>query len=506
MKKFKRNKASKRQKGVDMISNLPDHVLQLILSGLPTTEEAVRTSVLSKRWRYLWASIPSRDADCTRKLTNFNESEFKEFVDRLLLDRSVDLDSFRLRCENHYDMSTVWRWIRDAIIRKVKLLDLSFSPRVDDDQVIRLPPILVTCDSLEVLRLSLSFTSTLRLPTVTGFPALRVLQLNSVHLRLPTITGFPALRVLQLNRVHLMDVDSVQPFLRSCPLLEDLSLIDCFSYSYEDPLSYSDEDEDVDVDEDVCISCLNLKTLRVHNRNIGTYTERFGYGGSSEKYVLCVYLHVFCPKLVFLEYAGHSADELLIENLDSLKKAVIYPDGRAHKEITFESYGANTCQLFAGVSHVESLSLNLFFIQAISTARDPNGVFAKSLPNLKTLEISTTIDDYTMNVVIRILRCSPILESFHLIIQEEIFWPEVWKLDEVLTHHLKRVEFLEFNGEQQKLDMARFLLENGNELEEMVFSWRGEVNYHEKSMEIMKEMLKFDMASSTVKLITLLKD
>ncbi|MFS7931176.1 putative leucine-rich repeat domain superfamily, F-box-like domain superfamily [Helianthus anomalus] len=233
MKKFKRNKASKRKKGVDMISNLPDHVLQLILSGLPTTEEAVQTSVLSKGW-----------------------SEFKEFVDRLLLDRSIDLDSFRLRCENHYDMSTVWRWIRDAFMRNVKLLDLSFSPRVDDDQVIRL---------------YLSFTSTLRLPTVTGFPALRVLQLNNVQ---------------------LMDGASVQPFLKNCPLLEDLSLIDCLSYWYEDLVSYSDEDED----EDVCISSLNLKTLRVHNRNIGTYTERFGYGGSYENYVLCVYLHVFLPK------------------------------------------------------------------------------------------------------------------------------------------------------------------------------------------------------------------
>ncbi|KAM0071808.1 putative leucine-rich repeat domain superfamily [Helianthus debilis subsp. tardiflorus] len=232
-------------------------------------------------------------------------------------------------------MSTVGRWIHDAVMRKVKLLDLSFGPRVEDyDEFMELPHSLLTCDSLEVLRLYL-FTCTLRVPTVTGFPALRVLQLNSVQ---------------------LMDGASVQPFLKSCPLLEDLSLIDCFSYSdVEDLLSYPDDD--------VYISCLNLKTLKVHNRNIGTYTERFGYGGSYENDVLCVYLHIFCPKLVFLEYAGHSAREFLIENLDSLKKSVIYPDGRAHKEITFESYGANVCQLFAGVSHVESLSLNLFFIQ-----------------------------------------------------------------------------------------------------------------------------------------------
>ncbi|MFS7931173.1 putative FBD domain-containing protein [Helianthus anomalus] len=109
-----------------------------------------------------------------------------------------------------------------------------------------------------------------------------------------------------------------------------------------------------------------------------------------------------------------------------------------------------------------------------------------------------------MNVVIRILRCCPNLESFYLIIEEKIFKPQVWELDEVLACHLKRVEFLEFNGEKRKVDMARFLLGHGNELEKMVFSWRDEVNYHEKSTETMKEVLKFDKASSTVKLVTLL--
>ncbi|KAM0071812.1 putative FBD domain-containing protein [Helianthus debilis subsp. tardiflorus] len=111
-----------------------------------------------------------------------------------------------------------------------------------------------------------------------------------------------------------------------------------------------------------------------------------------------------------------------------------------------------------------------------------------------------------MSVVMRIRRCCPNLESFHLIVEEEILWPKVWKLDEFLACHLKQVEFLEFHGEKQKVDMARLLLEHGNELEEMVFSWRDKVNYHEKSTEAMKEVSKFYKASSTVKLITLLKD
>ncbi|MFS7931183.1 putative FBD domain-containing protein [Helianthus anomalus] len=88
----------------------------------------------------------------------------------------------------------------------------------------------------------------------------------------------------------------------------------------------------------------------------------------------------------------------------------------------------------------------------------------------------------------------------------EFHGEKLWELDEVLTRHLKRVEFLEFDGEQQKLDMARFLLEHGNELEEMVFSWCDKVNYHEKKTQTMKEVLKFYKAVSTVKLTTLLKD
>ncbi|KAJ0811769.1 hypothetical protein HanPSC8_Chr17g0754481 [Helianthus annuus] len=95
------------------------------------------------------------------------------------------------------------------------------------------------------------------------------------------------------------------------------------------------------------------------------YTERFG-GGSDDNEGLCVGLQICCPKLVCLEYAGHMANAFSFENLDSLKKAVIYPDAMAHRGLTYESFGDSICQLFAGVSHVESLSLNLFFIQAIT--------------------------------------------------------------------------------------------------------------------------------------------
>ncbi|MFS7906991.1 hypothetical protein Hanom_Chr01g00065701 [Helianthus anomalus] len=67
-----------------------------------------------------------------------------------------------------------------TVMRKVKLLDLSFSPRVEME-VIRLPHSLVTCDTLEVLRLFL-YECPQSLPIVNGFPALRVLELNNIEL------------------------------------------------------------------------------------------------------------------------------------------------------------------------------------------------------------------------------------------------------------------------------------------------------------------------------------
>ncbi|GJT53642.1 F-box domain containing protein [Tanacetum coccineum] len=101
-------------------------------------------------------------------------------------------------------------------------------------------------------------------------------------------------------------------------------------------------------------------------------------------------------------------------------------------------------------------------------------------PKLKTLEVTTTIDAFTMTVLIRILRFSPILESFNLII--------------------KKVE------KRNRLGDPRFLLEHVNALEEIVFSWHSKVKYHEKSLKMMKKLSKLHKASSTVKLIYVLEE
>ncbi|AES66879.1 putative F-box domain-containing protein [Medicago truncatula] len=86
----RKHKLSKRQnsiKGQDLISNLPDHIIGYILFFLPT-KEAVRTSVLSKKWIYLWKFITKLDFDDTKhfSLNKIRKKGFVDFVDRQYMD------------------------------------------------------------------------------------------------------------------------------------------------------------------------------------------------------------------------------------------------------------------------------------------------------------------------------------------------------------------------------------------------------------------------------------
>ncbi|XP_042380544.1 putative F-box/LRR-repeat protein At5g02930 [Zingiber officinale] len=56
-RRFRRRHAQSELKEEDYLSNLPDELLSHILSFLPTLD-SIRTSVLSRRWRHVWTSVP----------------------------------------------------------------------------------------------------------------------------------------------------------------------------------------------------------------------------------------------------------------------------------------------------------------------------------------------------------------------------------------------------------------------------------------------------------------
>ncbi|PWA36216.1 F-box domain, Leucine-rich repeat domain, L domain-like protein [Artemisia annua] len=316
-------KKSNIENGVDRISDqLPDPILHSILARLESTEEVVRNSILSTRWKYLWTSIPSINLMSGPK--PFGENRFKEFVYWVLANRTQDLDSFSLRCSNHYDMQTIGRWIHLVVMRKVKKLQLLLCRR-DNDEAIVLPHCLVDCDTLEELVLAV--------------------YLDSLNMK--SFTGSKTLKVLRLHNVELLDNDLVQQFLANCPLLEDLSFIDCLTYNLDS----------------LVISCPNLKTLRIYNKGLDydSVIKRKKY----EEEKLCERLTLICPKLVSLWYEGHMANHFAFD-VKSLKKAMIELVDVDEKAEDDDNFGVTVCELLAQVSHVESLWITYFFVQVDS--------------------------------------------------------------------------------------------------------------------------------------------
>lgn len=78
----------------DRISELPEVLLVHILSSL-RTKELIATSVLSKRWRYLWKMVPNLNFDCTTSMVS-SEDVYRS----LILHKAPFLESLSLNIED----------------------------------------------------------------------------------------------------------------------------------------------------------------------------------------------------------------------------------------------------------------------------------------------------------------------------------------------------------------------------------------------------------------------
>ncbi|XP_058740942.1 F-box/FBD/LRR-repeat protein At3g14710-like [Vicia villosa] len=125
----------------DIISKLPDSLITHILSILPT-KDAVRTSVLSKRWIERWTLITKMDFNDTlfytrKRKKSRGKQSFVNFVYRTLILSKLYLmvESFSLfLTNNEYDATMVNTWISCILSRGVKKLhihtnfEVAFSP------------------------------------------------------------------------------------------------------------------------------------------------------------------------------------------------------------------------------------------------------------------------------------------------------------------------------------------------------------------------------------------
>ncbi|KAJ4771027.1 F-box/RNI-like superfamily protein [Rhynchospora pubera] len=198
----------------DMISDLPDALVTHILSFL-SPKEAVKTCMLSRRWRSTWASMPVLKFDyekfqlVPKNRTEENWVKFIKFVGHVLQnrERSLSLDTFEFKC------SPSWYPTVPFPIQYI-LLALRFNPRVfsiyaSRGDILDCAELLFQCASLQ----SISLNNTLYRYRTDKFFELKVVNL-------------PYLKKLELSYLKVED-NLCRMLFQGCRVLEELKLLFC---------------------------------------------------------------------------------------------------------------------------------------------------------------------------------------------------------------------------------------------------------------------------------------
>ncbi|CAH8372864.1 unnamed protein product [Eruca vesicaria subsp. sativa] len=181
----------------DLISNLPDEILQHILCSNIPTKLAISTSILSRRWRHVWCEVPSLSlfvgtlttaASVNKTLTRYTAPKTK---------------SFHLRIEYVMkNMSYIYTLIKFAMSHNVENLSLDISSHYYQ---FKFPDFVYSSSSIKQLNITL------------------ILR----HWIVPECTvSWTSLQKLSLTCCRLSD-ESMAKILSGCPVLEKLTLYHC---------------------------------------------------------------------------------------------------------------------------------------------------------------------------------------------------------------------------------------------------------------------------------------
>ncbi|PWA96385.1 F-box domain, Leucine-rich repeat domain, L domain-like protein [Artemisia annua] len=186
----------------DYISSMPPDVISNILDRLPT-QDAVRTDILARSWRFNWTMITQLifDADFFRfMLGPDDEKEFNgRSLYRLLIHLKGPITKFVLDVNPELlDNEDINHWILFVSRNGIKDLTLEY---FDRDHPFKLPTQLYSCMQLEHLKLEhCCFRHS---PSFQGFPNLRSLDFSNVGFQSYTFGEFisrsPLLEILKFR-------------------------------------------------------------------------------------------------------------------------------------------------------------------------------------------------------------------------------------------------------------------------------------------------------------------
>ncbi|KAH9316511.1 hypothetical protein KI387_025138 [Taxus chinensis] len=120
----------------DRLSDLPDNLLSHEILPKISFRNAVRCSVLSRRWRFLWKEMPQLHF-CCQDFEKQKEDEIQAIIENALIqNKSATLHSFQLQIAltstyNNLIKLDLWvhSWVQLAAQKSVKRIALEFSDR-----------------------------------------------------------------------------------------------------------------------------------------------------------------------------------------------------------------------------------------------------------------------------------------------------------------------------------------------------------------------------------------
>ncbi|MQM07942.1 hypothetical protein Taro_040791 [Colocasia esculenta] len=377
--------------GEDRFGALPESILLLILSFLPTLD-AVRTSILSARWRTLWTAIGGLDLDegsnffsSTGKRKRWSKSkssdflfftgtrttgvkrkrkskDFVDFVGKVLsFHHTPTLHKLRLHCCSQN--CPLQDWVRTAVSRGVQMLDLRLPRHPNPDgKAGLLPSLLFTSQSLVDLRLDLGGSALL----------------------LPGTLALVGLRRMRLCRVKFYDDHLTRALFSSSTALKSLALEDC---DYQKLARLE-------------ISCSSLQELAIDSS-----LKEDGLGSCEVK--------IAAPHLTSFVYRATLAQAYVVERLARVE----------YVKIQFQRFGAlegsyhhsildRTSSLFCSLSSARNLDICPVCVKALRFRRTNDGLCVIPFCNLNVLGTAVKHLNYSaLRVVLWILLLNPHLRA-----------------------------------------------------------------------------------------------
>ncbi|XP_010507164.1 PREDICTED: putative F-box protein At3g44060 [Camelina sativa] len=429
---------------------LSDDLLLQILSFLPT-KQAVSTSVLSKRWRALFAFTHNFGFDTyifchprNNKRYKYETSEdmrkrFNDFVDRTLalqLQGGNNINKFSLKLCKYYkvEQGDVDRWICYALEHGVSDLHL----HIRNTWMFSIPSKVFTSTTLVKLSLEIPLSDFPNVPDAS----------------------LPALKVLFLRSIRFKDDQLSNLLLPACPVLEDLTI----RYPRFTP-NYSN-----------VISSKTIKKLSVI----------FGHrNGDSVSRIISF----DTPNVVDFFYSDYLGNESPQCRFNSLAKATL------DFELLKADKQPNVRDLISGIRNVKTLHLTSYAVEVISVScKDGLPVFN----NLVDLVFSSKEEGWKL-LLPRLLHRSPNLKTL-ILSGLDCFPCRRHRFTSIpRNNRIIMLRIIKYKGYVSELKHVRHFLQNMECLEVLKVHVSPSMD-DTKKKQLTEDLLKLPTASSKLKI------